>query len=175
MGYRADSSSIGRAAQSRSTAAASGSTPKWSKVRSTSEEEHERAEYPDDLYYTKDHEWARLEDRDGQKLATIGVTRSPSTSWATSPRSTCPRRARALKQAEVFGSVESVKAVSDLFAPLSGKIVKVNSPLADSPEYVNEDPYDEGWMIQVAVTDAKELDGLMDAAAYQAFLREQGE
>jgi glycine cleavage system H protein len=75
----------------------------------------------------------------------------------------------------VFGSVESVKAVSDLFAPLSGKIVKVNSPLSDSPEYVNEDPYDEGWMIQLTVGDAKELTGLMDAAAYQAFLREQGE
>ncbi len=65
--------------------------------------------------------------------------------------------------------------MSDLFAPLSGKVVKVNSPLSDSPEYVNEDPYDEGWMIQVAVTNAKELDGLLNADAYQAFLREQGE
>jgi len=80
-----------------------------------------------------------------------------------------------VKQAEVFGSVESVKAVSDLFAPITGKIVKVNSPLSDSPEYVNEDPYDEGWMIQVAVSNATELDGLLDAEAYQAFLREQGE
>jgi len=71
--------------------------------------------------------------------------------------------------------VASVKAVSDLFAPLTGKVVKVNSPLSDSPEYVNEDPYDEGWMIQVAVSNPKELDGLMDAAAYQTFVREQGE
>jgi glycine cleavage system H protein len=121
-------------------------------------------QYPDDLYYTKDHEWARLEERDGQKLATIGVTRFA-----------VDQLGETVKQAEVFGSVESVKAVSDLFAPLSGKVVKVNSPLADSPEYVNEDPYDEGWMIQVALGDAKELDGLLDAAAYQAFLREQGE
>jgi glycine cleavage system H protein len=75
----------------------------------------------------------------------------------------------------VFGTVESVKAVSDLFAPFTGKVVKVNSPLSDSPEYVNEDPYDEGWMIQVAVTNTSELDGLLTAEAYQAFLREQGE
>ena len=75
----------------------------------------------------------------------------------------------------MFGSVESVKAVSDLFAPITGQIVKVNSPLSDSPEYVNEDPYDEGWMIQVAVSNATELDGLLNAEAYQAFLREQGE
>ncbi|HVR02216.1 MAG TPA: glycine cleavage system protein H, partial [Polyangia bacterium] len=70
---------------------------------------------------------------------------------------------------------ESVKAVSDLFAPLSGKIVKVNSPLADSPEYVNEDPYDEGWMIQIALANPDELKNMMDAEAYQAFLREQAE
>ena len=75
----------------------------------------------------------------------------------------------------MFGSVESVKAVSDLFAPLSGKVLKVNSPLSDSPEYVNEDPYDEGWMIQVAVTNPADLDHLLDAEAYQAFLREQAE
>jgi len=132
-------------------------------------------QYPDDLYYTKDHEWARLEDRDGQKLATIGVTRFAVDQLGAVTQVDLPKEGESLKQAEVFGSVESVKAVSDLFAPLSGKIVKVNSPLSDSPEYVNEDPYDEGWMIQLAVGDAKELTGLMDAAAYQAFLREQGE
>ena len=86
-----------------------------------------------------------------------------------------PKEGETVRQAEVFGSVESVKAVSDLFAPLTGKVVKVNSPLADSPEYVNEDPYDEGWMIQIAIANPKELDGLLDAEAYQAFLREQGE
>ena len=132
-------------------------------------------QYPDDLYYTKDHEWARLEDRDGQKYATIGVTRFAVDQLGDVTQVDLPKEGETLKQAEVFGSVESVKAVSDLFAPLSGKIVKVNSPLSDSPEYVNEDPYDEGWMIQLTVGDAKELTGLMDAAAYQAFLREQGE
>ena len=134
------------------------------------------AMYPDDLLYTKDHEWARLEGGDGgAKIATIGVTRFAVDQLGDVTQVDLPKEGESLKQAEVFGSVESVKAVSDLFAPLSGKIVKVNSPLSDSPEYVNEDPYDEGWMIQLAIGDAKELTGLMDAAAYQAFLREQGE
>ena len=131
--------------------------------------------YPDDLLYTKDHEWARVEDRDGHKFATIGVTRYAVEQLGDVTQVDLPKEGESIKQAEVFGSVESVKAVSDLFAPVTGKIVKVNSPLADSPEYVNEDPYDEGWMIQVALSNAKELDGLLDAEAYQAFLREQGE
>ena len=131
--------------------------------------------YPDDLYYTKDHEWARVEDRDGQKVATIGVTRFAVEQLGDVTQVDLPKEGEAVKAADVFGSVESVKAVSDLFAPVTGKIVKVNSPLADSPEYVNEDPYDEGWMIQVALSNTKELDGLLDAAAYQAFLAEQGE
>ena len=131
--------------------------------------------YPDDLLYTKDHEWARIEDREGGKVATIGVTRYAVEQLGDVTQVDLPKEGESVKQAEVFGSVESVKAVSDLFAPITGKVVKVNSPLADSPEYVNEDPYDEGWMIQVAVSNAKELEGLLDAEAYQAFLREQGE
>ena len=133
------------------------------------------AQYPDDLFYTKDHEWARIEDRDGTKVATIGVTRYAVEQLGDVTQVDLPKEGESVKAADVFGSVESMKAVSDLFAPVTGKIVKVNSPLGDSPEYVNEDPYDEGWMIQLAVGDAKELTGLMDAAAYQAFLREQGE
>ena len=133
------------------------------------------AQVPDDLYYTKDHEWARLEERDGQKVATIGVTRFAVEQLGDVTQVDLPKEGEKVKQAEVFGSVESVKAVSDLFAPLSGTVVKVNSPLGDSPEYVNEDPYDEGWMIQVTVSDAKELEGLLDAGAYQAFLREQAD
>jgi glycine cleavage system H protein len=86
-----------------------------------------------------------------------------------------PREGEALKQREVFGSVESVKAVSDLFAPLSGRVLKVNSPLADSPEYVNEEPYDGGWMIQIEVANPAELEKLMKVDAYEAFLAEQEE
>ena len=133
------------------------------------------ATYPDDLLYTKDHEWARVEDKDGQKLVTVGISRFAVDQLGDVTQVELPKEGESLKQAEVFGSVESVKAVSDLFAPLSGKIVKVNSPLADSPEYVNEDPYDEGWMIQVAPSNAAELDNLLDAEAYQAFLREHAE
>jgi glycine cleavage system H protein len=133
------------------------------------------AQYPDDLLYTKDHEWARVEDKGGQKVATIGITRFAVEQLGDVTQVELPKEGETLKQAEVFGSVESVKAVSDLFAPVSGKVVKVNSPLGDSPEYVNEDPYDEGWMIQVAVSNPKDLEGLMDAEAYQSFLREQGE
>ena len=133
------------------------------------------AQYPDDLFYTKDHEWARIEDRDGTKVATIGVTRFAVEQLGDVTQVDLPKEGESVKQAEVFGSVESVKAVSDLFAPLTGKVVKVNSPLSDSPEYVNEDPYDEEWMIQIAVNNAKELDALLDAEAYQAFLREQAE
>ena len=133
------------------------------------------AQYPDDLFYTKDHEWARIEDRDGTKVATIGVTRYAVEQLGDVTQVDLPKEGESVKVAEVFGSVESVKAVSDLFAPVTGKIVKVNSPLSDSPEYVNEDPYDEGWMIQVAVSNAKELEALLDAEAYQAFLRDQAE
>jgi glycine cleavage system H protein len=132
--------------------------------------------YPDDLLYTKDHEWARVENgAGGGKLATIGITRFAVEQLGDVTQIELPKEGEAVKQAEIFGSVESVKAVSDLFAPLSGKVVKVNSPLGDSPEYVNEDPYDEGWMIQIAVSNADELAGLMDADAYQAFLKDQGE
>ncbi len=133
------------------------------------------ATYPDDLLYTKDHEWARIEDKGDQKLATIGITRFAVDQLGDVTQVELPKEGESVKVAEVFGSVESVKAVSDLFAPLTGKIVKANSPLADSPEYVNEDPYDEGWMIQIAVTNPAELAGLMSAEAYQAFVREQGE
>jgi glycine cleavage system H protein len=131
--------------------------------------------YPDDLLYTKDHEWARIETQNGQKVATIGITRFAVEQLGDVTQVDLPKEGETIKQAEVFGSVESVKAVSDLFAPVTGKVVKVNSPLADSPEYVNEDPYDEGWMIQLAVVNAEELDHLMTAEAYQLFLQDQSE
>src|SRR5882672_1887656 len=129
------------------------------------------ATYPDDLLYTKDHEWARIEDANGKRVATIGITRFAVEQLGDVTQVELPKEGEAVKQAEVFGSVESVKAVSDLFAPFSGKIVKVNSPLSDSPEYVNEDPYDEGWMIQIALANPDELKSLMEAEAYQAFIR----
>jgi glycine cleavage system H protein len=125
--------------------------------------------YPNDLLYTEDHEWARVEN----KLVTVGVTQFAVEQLGDVTQVELPREGETLKQRDVFGTVESVKAVSDLFAPISGKVVKINSPLADSPEYVSEDPYDGGWMIQIEMSNAEELGKLMSSAAYETFLKEQ--
>jgi glycine cleavage system H protein len=129
------------------------------------------AQYPNDLLYTKDHEWARL---DGN-VATVGITRFAVDQLGDVTQVDLPKEGETVKAGDVFGTVESVKAVSDLFAPFTGKVVKVNSPLSDSPEYVNEDPYDEGWMVQIELGKPDEAKGLMDAETYQEFLKEQGE
>ena len=126
-------------------------------------------DFPDGLRFTKEHEWARVEG----KLATIGITRFAVEQLGDITQVDLPKEGETVKKDDVFGTVESVKAVSDLFAPCTGKVVKVNSPLADSPEYVNEEPYDEGWLIQVELTQPSDLDGLMSATEYQAFLKEQ--
>jgi glycine cleavage system H protein len=128
-------------------------------------------QYPNDLLYTKDHEWARIEGT----TATVGVTRFAVDQLGDVTQVDLPKEGEAIKQGDIFGSVESVKAVSDLFAPLSGKVVKVNSPLAESPEYVNEEPYDEGWMLQIEISKPEEVKALMDADAYQEFLKEHAE
>jgi|SRR5450631_175090 len=133
------------------------------------------ATYPDDLLYTQDHEWARVEERNGETLVTVGITSFAVEQLGDVTQVDLPRQGQIVKRAEVFGSVESVKAVSDLFAPLSGKIVKVNSALVNSPETVNEDPYAQGWMIQVAPTSTDDLNELMDADAYRSFLHKEGE
>jgi glycine cleavage system H protein len=132
-------------------------------------------DYPNDLRYTKEHEWARAEQsgQRGGKIVTIGITKFAVESLGDITQVDLPKEGEELKKDAVFGTVESVKAVSDLFAPVSGKVVKVNDPLGDSPEYVNEDCYDEGWMIQVEMKDDKELDALMNADQYQAYLKEQ--
>jgi glycine cleavage system H protein len=129
------------------------------------------SDYPDDLRYTKEHEWARLNE--AGNVVTIGVTKFAVESLGDITQVDLPKEGEELKKDAVFGTVESVKAVSDLFAPVSGKVVKVNDPLGDSPEYVNEDCYDEGWMIQVELKNPKDLDALMSSADYQAYLKEQ--
>jgi glycine cleavage system H protein len=127
--------------------------------------------YPNDLLYTEDHEWARVENQ----LVTIGVTQFAIEQLGDVTQVELPREGETLKQRDVFGTVESVKAVSDLFAPVSGKVVKINTPLVDSPEYVSEDPYDGGWMITIEISNADELGKLMTSEAYEAFLKEQEE
>jgi glycine cleavage system H protein len=127
------------------------------------------ADYPNELKYTKEHEWARIEGT----VATIGITKFAVEQLGDITQVDLPKEGETVRKNDVFGSVESVKAVSDVFAPLSGKIVKVNTPLADSPEYLSDDPYDEGWMVQLELSDPAELADLMDAAAYEAFVEEQ--
>jgi len=129
------------------------------------------SKYPDDLKYTKEHEWARL---DGTK-ATIGITQFAVDQLGDITQVELPKEGEKLRAGEPFGTVESVKAVSDLFAPLTGTVIKVNDPLNDSPEYVNDDCYDEGWMVQIELGNAAEVEKLMSAEQYQEFLREQEE
>ena len=124
--------------------------------------------YPTDLLYTEDHEWARPEGN----LVTVGISQFAVEQLGDVTQVDLPREGEMLKQNEPFGSVESVKAVSDLLSPVSGKVVKVNTTLQDSPEYVNEDPYDGGWMVQIEVSSPEELKKLMDPAAYETFLKE---
>jgi len=124
--------------------------------------------YPNDLLYTEDHEWARPEGN----LVTVGISQFAVDQLGDVTQVDLPREGEILKRNDPFGSVESVKAVSDLLSPISGKVVKVNTTLQDSPEYVNEEPYDGGWMIQIEASSLDELPKLMDATAYETFLKE---
>ena len=123
---------------------------------------------PSDLRYTKDHEWVRVEG----KTATIGVTDFAANQLGDVVFVDLPVVGRAVDQFATFGVVESVKAVSDLYAPLSGEVVEVNGDLGAKPELVNSDPFGEGWMIKVKLTGAGQVDDLLDAAAYDALTAE---
>ncbi len=117
---------------------------------------------PTDLRYTKDHEWVRV---DGDE-ATIGITQYAAEQLGDIVFVELPETGRTLEQFATFGVVESVKAVSDLFAPLAGEVVAANDALAGSPELVNSDPYGEGWMLRLRVGDAGQLEDLLEAGAY---------
>jgi glycine cleavage system H protein len=121
---------------------------------------------PPELRYTKDHEWVRL---DGDR-ATIGITAYAADQLGDIVFVELPEVGRSLEQFATFGVVESVKAVSDLFAPLAGEVVETNAALTADPEKVNSDPYGEGWMLRVAVADTDQLDELLDATAYDALI-----
>ncbi len=125
--------------------------------------------YPNDLKYTKDHEWCRVQGN----IAAIGITGHAQEQLGDIVYVELPQVGKSVKKGESFGVVESTKAVSELFAPVTGKVVEVNDPLSDAPETVNEDPYEEGWMIAVEPSDPKELDDLLDAKAYTALVQEQ--
>jgi glycine cleavage system H protein len=124
------------------------------------------AENPKDLRYTKEHEWAR---RTGQTVV-VGVTAHAQEALGDVVYVDLPKVGAVLSAGATFGTVESTKAVSELFAPLGGKVVKVNQALAGEPQLINQDPYGKGWICEVEPSKPSELDGLMDAAAYAAFL-----
>ena len=121
---------------------------------------------PTDLRYTKDHEWVRV---DGEE-ATVGITEYAAGQLGDIVFVELPDVGRTLAQFAAFGVVESVKAVSDLFAPVSGEVVASNDALAGSPEHVNADPYGDGWMIRLRLTEPGEVGELLDADAYDALI-----
>jgi glycine cleavage system H protein len=123
---------------------------------------------PSDLRYTKEHEWIRVEGDE----AVIGITQFAADQLGDIVFVELPDAGRTLQQAATFGVVESVKAVSDLYAPVSGEVSGLNDALAGAPEVVNTDPYGAGWMLRVRLADAGELDGLLDADAYDALIAE---
>lgn len=123
---------------------------------------------PADLRYTKDHEWVKV---DGD-VATIGVTDFAANQLGDVVFVDLPAAGKSVEQFATFGVVESVKAVSDLYAPVSGEVVEVNADLAGQPELVNSDPFGAGWMIRVRVADRGQIDGLLDTAAYDRLTSE---
>lgn len=122
--------------------------------------------YPSDRRYTKDHEWVRVQGERG----TIGITDYAQNQLGDVVFLELPEVGRKLQAGEVFGTVESVKAVSELFAPVSGEVLEANSDLTDKPETINRDPHGAAWMLVVKITDASALKDLMDAPSYQAFV-----
>lgn len=120
--------------------------------------------YPDDLRYSKEHEWVRVED----DTATIGITSFAADELGDIVFIELPEVGSTLSQFGTFGVVESVKAVSDLYAPVSGEVVAVNETLRDSPELLNSDAFGDGWIARVKLADPAEVDALMDAEAYAA-------
>jgi len=124
------------------------------------------ASYPDDLKYHAEHDWARI---DGD-TATLGITWFAQDQLGEVVYFDPPEIGKAVRAGDPYAEVESVKAVSDVIAPLSGEIVEVNEALSDDPEAINEDPYDKGWMVKVRLSDPSEADGLLDAEAYEASL-----
>jgi glycine cleavage system H protein len=125
--------------------------------------------YPDDLSYHPEHDWARV---DGDE-AILGITWFAQDSLGELVHYEPPAAGTTVTKDESYGEVESVKAVSEIVAPLSGEVLDVNQKVADEPETVNDDPYGEGWLIRIRMSDPSEFDTLMDAEAYRAHVAEQ--
>lgn len=121
---------------------------------------------PSNLYYTKEHEWIRVEGN----VAFVGITDYAQSELGEIVFVDINTEGETLAQGDVFGSVEAVKTVSDLNMPVSGEVLEINEEINDQPELVNNDPYGEGWMIKISVTNTDDLNNLLDAAGYQAFI-----
>lgn len=121
---------------------------------------------PSNLYYTKDHEWLRVEG----DTAWAGVTDFAQSELGDIVFIEIETLGETLKQGEVFGTIEAVKTVSDMFMPVGGEILEVNPAITDTPDVVNKDPYGAGWMIKISMTDPAEVSGLLDAEKYKALL-----
>jgi len=121
------------------------------------------ADYPDDLRYHRDHDWARVEGDE----ATLGITWYAQDSLGELVHYEPPEQGQTVQAGTSYGEVESVKAVSDVIAPLSGEVLEVNAKAVDAPETVNADPYGDGWLIRIRLSNAAEVDELLDAAAYR--------
>jgi glycine cleavage system H protein len=124
--------------------------------------------FPDTLRYTKDHEWIKLEGN----VATVGITDFAQRELGDIVFVDIDTVGKKLGSNEIFGTVEAVKTVSDLYLPVAGTVSEVNADLEGNPEYVNNDPYEKGWMIKMEVDSADEVNALMDAAAYRALVGE---
>lgn len=123
---------------------------------------------PSALKYTKDHEWIKIEGN----IATVGITEFAQGELGDIVYVDVDTLDDTVVEGDVFGSVEAVKTVSDLFMPLSGEVIEFNEELEDAPELVNSDPYDKGWMIKIEISDSSQIDGLLDAAAYEKLIKE---
>jgi len=123
---------------------------------------------PQDLRYTKEHEWVRVEGG----VATVGITDYAAEQLGDIVFVELPEPGRTVAQFAAVGVIESVKAVSDLFAPVGGDVVESNAALAGSPELLNSDPFGAGWMLRISVSDAAQMDALLDSAAYEALTKE---
>lgn len=125
--------------------------------------------YPDDLKYHREHDWARIEGDE----ATLGVTWFAQDSLGELVHYEPPEPGSQIAKDSSYGEVESVKAVSELISPLSGEVLEVNAAVVDAPETVNEDPYGEGWLVRIRMSDPAEVDDLLDANAYRSVIAEQ--
>jgi len=128
-------------------------------------------EFPEDLKYSREHEWVLVEDN----VATVGITDFAQEQLGDVVFVELPAVGDKVTKDEAFGVVESVKAVSDIYAPVSGTVLETNDDLPDSPEMINEDPYGDGWVVKIEITDPTDLDDLLDAVAYQQYVEEQQE